>query len=73
MNRKYEKECECTVEYILPDSLGDIKRVLFANARVIGDEKFVGEDGIESSGNVNFSLIYATGEGNLSEGRRKEI
>lgn len=67
MNRKYEKECECTVEYILPDYLGDIKRVLFANARVIGDEKFVGEDGIESSGNVNFSLIYATGEGNLSE------
>lgn len=67
MNRKIEKECECTLEYILPDYKGDIKRVLSANAKGQSDGKFVGEDGVEVSGNVTFDVIYLDASGEVSE------
>ena len=67
MNRKIEKECECTLEYILPDYKGDIKRVLTASAKGQNDGKFVGEDGVEVSGNVIFDVIYLDANGEVSE------
>ncbi len=67
MNKRSEKECECSVEYVLPDYLGEIKRVLSAQSRCVSQNKFVGEDGIECSGSVGFFLTYLDVDGEVGE------
>ena len=66
MNRKIQKECESGCEYILPDYMGDIKKLLMARARVIPVGKFVGEGSLEISGIVEYEALYTDSEGKLT-------
>ena len=66
MNRKVLKECESGCEYILPDYMGDIKKLLMSRARVVPTGKFVGEGNIEISGSVEYDILYADSDGKLT-------
>lgn len=67
MIRRFEKECEVTLDYILPDYLGDIKRVLSARSKVGSEGMFMLDGGAECAGNVNIEVIYLDVDGNLCE------
>ena len=66
MNRKIEKECESSCEYILPDYMGDIKKLLASRARVIPTGKFVDGDSLLVSGSVEYEILYADSENKLT-------
>ena len=67
MNKRIEKECDNSCEYLLPDYLGDIKRVLHGGARVVKSGSFAGDGSLEVSGSVIYDLIYLDTENNLCE------
>ncbi len=66
MNNCYKKECECISEYILPDYLGDVRKILSVRAvtRPVGE--FLGEGELHLNGSVLFDVIYSDSEGRLS-------
>ena len=66
MNRKLQKECESGCEYILPDYMGDIKKLLSGNAKAVPTGKFVGEGSVEVSGSIEYELLYLDNEGKLT-------
>lgn len=66
MNRKIEKECESSCEYILPDYMGDVKKLLIGRARVIPTGKFAGNDTVELSGSVEYDILYADADNKLT-------
>lgn len=66
MNRKMLKGCESGCEYILPDYMGDIKKLLMSRAKVVPTGKFVGDGNIEISGTVEYDILYADSEGKLT-------
>ncbi len=66
MNRKLQKECESGCEYILPDYMGDIKKLLFYRAKAVPTGKFVGEGSVEVSGVVEYEALYADSDGRLT-------
>ncbi len=66
MNRKIKKECESGCEFILPDYMGDIKKLLMSSAKVIPTGKFVGEGSLEISGVVEYEILYADSDNKLT-------
>lgn len=66
MNRKLQKECESGCEYILPDYMGDIKKLLFYRAKAVPTGKFLGEGSIEVSGVVEYEVLYVDSDGRLT-------
>lgn len=66
MKRRIQKECESGCEYILPDYMGDIKKLLFYRAKAIPTGKFVGEGNVEVSGVVEYEVLYADSDGRLT-------
>ena len=58
--------CESGTEYILPDYLGDIKKLLSSEARVIPSGKFVGGGEAQFAGIVEYTVLYLDKEGKLS-------
>lgn len=66
MNRKLQKGCESGCEYILPDYMGDIKKLLSSNAKAVPTGKFVGEGSVEVSGSIEYELLYLDNEGKLT-------
>lgn len=66
MNRKVNRECECTCEYVLPDYMGDIKKILTCRARVIPTGKFASGDSVELSGCVEYEVLYVDSENKLT-------
>ena len=66
MNKKLKKECESNSEYLLPDYMGDIKKLISTKAVAVTTGKFVGEGSIEVSGNVEYDLLYLDTEGKLT-------
>ncbi len=67
MNKLIQKECESTVEYMLPDYMGDVKRILSANATVIPSGKFVNDTEAEFSGIVSYDVLYADADGKITK------
>ena len=57
---------ESTAEYVLPDYLGDVRKILFTSASVRPAGKLVGGDRVECSGIVAYNMIYLDAEDNLS-------
>ena len=57
---------ESAAEYTLPDYNGDIKKILFTDARVIPSASFPSGDSIEYSGVVAYSVIYLDSEDKVS-------
>lgn len=66
MNKKIQKETESSCEYILPDYLGDVKKLLMSSAKVIPSGKFTSEDSVDLAGVVQFDVVYLDAENKLS-------
>ncbi len=66
MIRKFQKECESTCEYILPDYLGDVKKLISTTARVVPSGQFEGDGDVECSGIVAYDIVYLDSENKLS-------
>lgn len=58
---------ESNEEFILPDYMPEIGRVLRLSATLLPDEHFVGSDGAEFSGRMEYRLLYSNGEGEITE------
>ena len=57
---------ESSVDYSLPDYLGDVRKILFSEATLRPSGRFAGGDEVEFSGVVVYNLIYLDSDGNLS-------
>ncbi len=66
MNKKFQKEIESSCEYVLPDYLGDVKKVLSSSAKVVPSGKFAADDALETAGIVQYDIIYLDSENKLS-------
>lgn len=66
MNRNYHKECESVREYVLPDYMGDVKKILSVNARVVPSGKFIDDRVADFSGSVVYQVLYSDSEGTLT-------
>ena len=67
MNKFYQKDIESTTEYILPDYLGDVKKILTVSASAIPSGKFVSDGNVEFSGVVVYDMMYADSDGKLTK------
>ena len=57
---------ESQTDYILPDYMGDMRKILFTDATLRPSGRFAGGDEVEFSGVVVYNLIYLDSEGELS-------
>ena len=57
---------ESSVDYVLPDYLGDVRKILFSEASRRPSGRFAGGDEVEFSGIVVYNLVYLDSEGSLS-------
>lgn len=66
MNKIFKKECESSCEYVLPDYMGDVKKILSTTATAIPSGKFVSDGQIQFSGVVSYDVLYSDFEGKLT-------
>ena len=66
MNKRMRRDVECSCEYVLPDYMGDIKKILTSKARVLPGGRFVSDGGIEITGTVEYEVLYADSENKLT-------
>ena len=66
MNKRARKECESTVDYILPDYMGDIRKILSATAVAIPAGSFFSDGVLEASGSVDYEVLYTDSDGRLT-------
>ncbi len=57
---------ESQADYILPDYMGDMRKILFTDATLRPSGRFAGGDEVEFSGVVVYNVIYMDSEGTLS-------
>ena len=57
---------ESTAEYILPDYLGDVRKILFTGAEVRPSGRFAGDDEVEFSGIVVYTVVYLDADNDIS-------
>ena len=62
----YQKDVESSTEYILPDYMGEIKKILTVTARQMPTGRFVNDSGAEFSGIVCYDVLYTDSDGALS-------
>lgn len=67
MKSIYQKECESSCEYTLPDYMGDVKKILTVSAVAIPSGKFVNDGTVEFSGIVSYDILYSDSEGKLTK------
>ena len=66
MNRRLQKDCESSCEYILPDYLGDVKKLVSSVARVVPSGHFESDAELECAGIVSYDIVYLDSENKLS-------
>ncbi len=66
MIRRFQKDCESTCEYILPDYLGDVKKLLMTTAKVAPSGQFESDGELECAGIVAYDIVYLDSENKLS-------
>ncbi len=66
MNKIVKKEVESSCEYILPDYMGDIKKILYSRAKGMPGGKYVSGADAEHSGVVEYEVLYADAENRLT-------
>ena len=57
---------ESATDYVLPDYLGDVRKILYTEATLNPSGRFAGGDEVEFSGIVVYNLIYLDANGELS-------
>ena len=58
---------EANEDFILPDYMPEIGRILRVTASLFPEECYVGSDGVDFSGRVLYRLLYSNSEGALTE------
>ncbi len=58
---------ESNEDFILPDYMPEIGRVLRLSSALLPEECYLGSDGAEFSGRIEYRLLYSDGEGNMTE------
>ncbi len=66
MNKRTKKEVDSSCEYILPDYMGDIKKILTSKARILPGGRFASDGEVELTGTVEYEVIYADSENKLT-------
>ena len=66
MNRRIQKDCESSCDYVLPDYMGDIRKVLTARAKCMPSPSFADDTGVSVGGSVEYEIIYADSENKLT-------
>ena len=66
MKKRLQKECESATEYVLPDYMGDIKKLLMSKGRAVPTGKYVADGAVEVSGIVEYDIVYLDAEGKLT-------
>ena len=66
MNKRTRKEVDSSCEYILPDYMGDIKKILTSKARILPGGRFASDGEVEVTGTVEYEVIYADSENRLT-------
>ena len=64
MIREIMAEAGC--DYVLPDYLGDVRKILFTEARCLPLPTYMSGDELSTSGAVEFRMIYTDSEGQIS-------
>ena len=57
---------ESQTDYVLPDYLGDVRKILFSEASLRPSGRFAGGDEVEFSGIVVYDVIYLDADGRLA-------
>lgn len=57
---------ESQTEHVLPDYLGDVRKLLFTSAQVRPSAKFAGGEEVECSGVVVYNIIYLDSDNNIT-------
>ena len=57
---------ESSVDYVLPDYLGEVRKILFSDVSLRPSGRFAGGDEVEFSGIVVYNVVYLDSEGSLS-------
>ncbi len=66
MNKIIRKEVESAGDYVLPDYMGDIKKILYSRARSMPVGKYVSGSDAEHSGVVEYEVLYADSDNRLT-------
>ncbi len=66
MNKRTRKEVDSSCEYILPDYMGDIKKILSTKAKILPGGRFVSDGEVELTGTVEYEVLYADSENKLT-------
>ena len=56
---------ELSEEFVLPDYIPEIRKLLSCKAQVLPEGRYVGEKNVQGSGSVTYHLVYTDDEGNL--------
>ena len=56
---------EVSEEFVLPDYIPEIRKLLTCKAQILPESKYVSEKDVQSAGSVTYHLIYTDDEGNL--------
>lgn len=65
MNRRIKRDVETSAEYILPDYMGDIKKILLCRQELPPLDSYVSADSLEVNGEVEYVIIYADADNRL--------
>ena len=66
MDRLIRREVEAGLEYVLPDYMGAVKRVLYSKARFIPAGRLISDESVEVTGIVGYEIAYVDNEGRLT-------
>ena len=64
--RRGEIYAECSADYSLPDYNGDVRRILFTNAKAHPSGSFENGDSVDFSGIVAYDIVYADSENKIN-------
>ncbi len=57
--------CEVSEDFVLPDYIPEIRRVVGVRTAVSADGKYLSGDELETDGGVTYNVMYVGGDGNL--------
>lgn len=57
---------ECTEDFILPDYMPEIRKLLRLDAKAVPTGHFIGSDRIEAAGSILYTLLYAGADGKIT-------
>ncbi len=67
-----ELSCEVACDYVLPDYLGEVRKILYTEARAMPLPTYMSGDEASASGGVHFRMIYSDAEGRISSAEFSE-